>query len=103
VKNDNATKKTKMRGGIRKRGEKSYQISISLGKDTATGKYKYLSQTVRATREEAKAVRAKLIDQLTNGTFITPGKTTHWRNTWRGGCRSMHGLTWPLGLQKDTS
>ena len=76
MKNDNATKKSKMRGGIRKRGEKSYQISISLGKDTATGKYKYLSQTVRGTREEAKAVRAKLIGQITDGTFVAPSKLT---------------------------
>ena len=64
----------KMKGGIRKRGD-SYTITISLGKDPNTGKYKYHYETVKGTRELAKKRRAELIHQLDNGTFIKPGKT----------------------------
>jgi len=72
----NAADKSKMRGGIRKRGEKSYLVCISLGKDPSTGKYKYLNQTVRGTLQEAKAHRAKLIHEIAGGTFVTPSKLT---------------------------
>ena len=82
MKNDE--RNPKMKGGIRKRGERSYQISISLGKDPSSGKYKYLSQTVRGTREEAKAVRARMVDKLASGGFIVPSKTTlaEYLETW---------------------
>ena len=66
----------KMKGGIRRRGHRSYQISISLGKDPSTGKYRYVNETVRGTREEAKGRRAELIHQIANGKFITPSKTS---------------------------
>ena len=71
----NSNDKQKMRGGIRKRGGNSYSVCISLGRDP-TGKYKYLTETVRGTREEAKKRRAALLHQIANGTFITPSKTT---------------------------
>lgn len=72
----NATDKQKMRGGIRKRGENSYSVCMSLGKDPTTGKYRYSTETVRGTREEAKRRRAELIHQLDNGTFVKPSKLT---------------------------
>jgi len=65
-----------MKGGIRRRGDRSYQIFVSLGKDPATGKYKCLNQTVKGTREEAKAVRARLVDQIASGGFVPPNKMT---------------------------
>jgi integrase len=68
--------KPRMKGGIRRRGDRSYQIFVSLGKDPATGKYRYLNQTVRGTREEAKAVRARLVDQISSGGFVPPSKMT---------------------------
>ena len=71
----NNTKEPKMKGGIRKRGN-SYTITISLGKDADTGKYKYHYETVTGTRELAKKRRAELINQLDNGTFIKPSKLT---------------------------
>jgi integrase len=71
----NNTKESKMKGGIRKRGD-SYTIAISLGKDSRTGKYKYHYETITGTRELAKKRRAELIHQLDNGTFIKPGKVT---------------------------
>ena len=71
----NNAEQSKMKGGIRKRGN-SYTIIISLGRDPNTGKYKYHYETVTGTRELAKKHRAELIHQLDNGTFIKPSKLT---------------------------
>lgn len=65
-----------MRNGITKRGKNSYSIAISLGKDTDTGKYKYLWESIKGTRKDAEKRRAELLHQLDNGTFIRPSKTT---------------------------
>jgi integrase len=65
-----------MRGHITKRGKNSYSIAISLGKDAATGKYKYQWVSVKGTKREAEKHLAELIHQLDNGTYIKPGKTT---------------------------
>ena len=65
-----------MRGGITKRGKDSYSIAISLGKDTDTGKYKYLWESIKGSRKDAEKHRAELLHQLDNGTFIRPSKTT---------------------------
>jgi integrase len=68
--------KARMKGGIRKRSKDSYTITISLGKDADTGKYKYHYETVTGTREMAKRRRAELIHELDSGTFIKPAKVT---------------------------
>jgi len=65
-----------MRGHIIKRGKNSYSLAISLGRDAATGKYKYQWVTVRGTKKDAERRLAELLHQLDNGTFIRPGKTT---------------------------
>ena len=71
----NEVKNSKMKGGIRKRSHVSYEICLCTGRNP-TGKYKYLTETVHGTREEAKRRRAALLHQIANGTFITPSKTT---------------------------
>jgi len=65
-----------MRGGIRKRSKNSYQISISLGKNPETGYYDYHWETIKGTKKDAERRRAELINQITNGTYIPPHKTT---------------------------
>ena len=65
-----------MRGHIEKRGKNSYSIVVSLGKDAATGKYKYQWMTVRGTKRDAEKRLAELVHQIDNGTFIKPGKLT---------------------------
>jgi len=73
-----------MRGHIVKRGKDSYSIKISVGKDANTGKYKYQWTTVKGTKKEAEKRLSELLNQIDNGTFIKPGKTTlgeyleHW-------------------------
>ena len=65
-----------MRGHIVKRGKNSYSIAISLGKDATTGKYKYQWVSIKGTKKEAEKRLSEMLNQLDNGTFMKPGKTT---------------------------
>lgn len=65
-----------MRGHITKRGKNSYSIVISLGKDPATGKYRYQWVSVKGTKKDAEKRLSELLHQLDTGTFVNPGKTT---------------------------
>jgi integrase len=65
-----------MRGHITKRGKDSYSIVISLGKDPATGKYRYQWVSVKGTRKDAEKRLSELLHQLDTGTFVNPGRTT---------------------------
>ena len=73
-----------MRGHIVKRGKDSYPIKVSIGKDNSTSKYKYQWTTVKGTKSEPEKRLSELLNQIDNGTFIKPGKTTlgeyleHW-------------------------
>lgn len=65
-----------MRGHIVKRSKNSYSIKISLGKDATSGKYKYQWISVKGPKREAEKRLSELLNQLDNGTFMKPGKTT---------------------------
>jgi len=65
-----------MRGYIRKRGKNSYSITISLGRDPTTGKYKQHWESVRGTKKDAERRLHELLHQIDNSTFIVPCKTT---------------------------
>src|SRR4030042_6810393 len=65
-----------MRGHILKRGKNSYSIAVSLGKDSTTGKYKQQWVSVKGTKKDAEKRLSEILNQLDNGTFLKPGKTT---------------------------
>lgn len=65
-----------MRGCLIKRSKDSYSIKISLGKDATTGKYKYQWVTVKGTKKDAEKRLSEMLNQLDNGTFMKPTKTT---------------------------
>ena len=65
-----------MRGHITKRGKNSYSIAVSLGRDTATGKYRQQWVSVKGTKKDAEKRLSELLHQLDNGTFMKPSKTT---------------------------
>ncbi|MFP3880584.1 MAG: tyrosine-type recombinase/integrase [Dehalococcoidia bacterium] len=65
-----------MRGHIEKRGKNSYSIVVSLGKDAATGKYKYQWVSVKGTKKDAERRLSALLHQLDSGAFIKPSKLT---------------------------
>lgn len=64
-----------MIGSIIKRGN-SYRIKLSLGKDSATGKYLSHYETFRGSKKNAERRLNELIHQRDNGTFVKPGKAT---------------------------
>ena len=65
-----------MRGHIVKRGKNSYSIAVSLGRDATTGKYKYQWVTAKGSKKEAEKRLSEVLNQIDNGIFIKPGKTT---------------------------
>jgi integrase len=65
-----------MRGHIKKRGKDSYSVVVSVGRDPATGKYKYLWESVRGTKREAERRLSEVLSQIDNGTFTRPSKRT---------------------------
>jgi integrase len=73
-----------MRGHIEKRGKNSYSIAVSMGKDATTGKYKQQWVSVKGTKKEAEKRLAEILNQIDNGTFLKPGKTTlaEYLNKW---------------------
>jgi len=73
-----------MRGYIRRRGERSYSVVVSMGRDPATGKYKYLWESVKGTKREAERRLSELLSQIDNGTFTRPSKRTlaEYLDTW---------------------
>ena len=64
-----------MRGSIITRGN-SYRIAVSLGKDSATGRYQKYFETVRGSKKDAQKRLTELLSQLDKGIFCRPGKTT---------------------------
>jgi integrase len=65
-----------MRGHITKRGKDSYSIVIELEKDPITGKRKQHWESVKGTKKAAEKRLSELVNQLDNGIFIKPDKTT---------------------------
>ena len=64
-----------MRGHIRKR-KNSYAIVIDVGRDPATGKRKQQWVSVKGTKKDAERKLSEMLNQLDNGTFIKPSKST---------------------------
>ena len=65
-----------MRGYIRKRGKNSYAITISLGRDPATGRYLKDYLTVKGTKKDAEKKLVEVLNQIDNGIYIRPSTTT---------------------------
>lgn len=64
------------RGSIRNRGKNTWNISVALGKDPATGIYKRKWETVHGTRREAEKRLAELLVELDRGTLSVSPKMT---------------------------
>jgi len=65
-----------MRGHIVKRYKNSYTIVLNLGIDPTSGKRKQQWISVKGTKKEAEKRLSELLNQLDDGTFIKPSKTT---------------------------
>ena len=56
-----------MAGSIRQRGKQSWEIRAFAGKDTVTGKKRYVARTVRGDRREAEVALGRLLAEVEDG------------------------------------
>ena len=62
-----------MRGHIRRRGRSSWAIVIDIGRD-ANGKRRQKWHTVRGTKRDAERELARLLNELSTGTYVEPSR-----------------------------
>jgi integrase len=77
-----------MRGHIRKRGERSWELKFDVGRDPTTGKRLSRYHAFKGTKREAQVELTRLLSQANEGTYIDPEKTTvaefldRWERDW---------------------
>jgi len=55
------------RGSIRQRGDRRWELRVSVGRDPVTKRYRYVSRSVTGTKKEAHAVLAALVTEVAVG------------------------------------
>jgi integrase len=65
-----------VQGHIRQRNAGSWRIKAYVGRDEATGRKRYAERTVKGTKREAQNALAKLVTEVTEGRYASPGTTT---------------------------
>jgi integrase len=65
-----------VKGHIRRRGKRSWEIKFDLGTDPATGKRLTRYYSFKGTKAEAEAEAVKIIATTTNGQYVETSKTT---------------------------
>ena len=63
-----------MKGHIRRRGERSFELKFDAGRDPATGKRVIQYQSFKGTKREAQVKLATLIAAVDQGSFVEPSK-----------------------------
>jgi len=77
-----------MRGHIRRRGERSWEVKFDLGSDPITGKRETRYASIKGTKREAQAELIRLMDAVRRGDYIDPSKVTvsefldRWEKDW---------------------
>jgi integrase len=79
-----------MNGHIRERSRGSFEVRYSLGTDSATGKRKIATATVRGSRRDAEKELRRLLRSLDTGEHVDPNRVTvrEWLATWLGTVRT---------------
>ncbi len=65
-----------MRGSIRQRGPKVWQVRVSLGKDPDTGRYRYAQHYVNGGKRDAQRASAELVAEIERGGHRQRGRHT---------------------------
>lgn len=65
-----------MRGNIRRRSNGSWTIQVYAGRDTETGRKRYVSRTVRGSKKDAEAALANLIRAQETGLDLSAARLT---------------------------
>lgn len=63
-------------GQLIQKGERLWLVRLFQGRDTETGKRKYINKTIHGTKKEAQAYLNKALHEKDLGTFIEPSKQT---------------------------
>lgn len=65
-----------MKGHIRPRGKRSWELKFDAGRDAVTGKRKVQYVSFRGTKREAQAKLTELLDAVNKGAYVEPSKVT---------------------------
>ena len=65
-----------MKGHVRKRGERSWELKFDLGRNRLTRKRKTAYHSFRGTKREAQAELARLMTESNSGNRVAPSKQT---------------------------
>jgi integrase len=65
-----------MKGHIRQRGKRSFELKFDAGRDPATGERKIHYHSFRGTKREAQNRLAELIAAVGKGSYVEPSKAT---------------------------
>ena len=65
-----------MKGHIRQRGKRSWELKFDTGRDPATGKRKVQYHSFKGTKREAQLKLAELIASVGKGAYVEPSKLT---------------------------
>ncbi|WOH70662.1 tyrosine-type recombinase/integrase [Bradyrhizobium sp. NDS-1] len=65
-----------MKGHIRQRGKRSFELKFDAGRDPATGKRKVQYHSFRGTKREAQVKLAELIASVSQAKYVEPNKVT---------------------------
>lgn len=75
-----------MAGYIRRRGRETWELTVDLGKDPATGRRRRRFINVRGSKRDAERTLAEAVHERDTGVDINPGKLTvgHYLRRWLG-------------------
>jgi integrase len=65
-----------MKGHIRRRGERSWELKFDRGRDPVSGKRKIAYQSFKGTKREAQIKLAELVTATNQGSYVEPAKVT---------------------------
>jgi integrase len=77
-----------MRGHIRRRGERSWELKFDTGVDALTGKRTTRYHSFKGTKRDAQAELVRLMEAARTGTYVDPSKATlgefldRWERDW---------------------
>ena len=73
-----------MRGSIRQRSKGSWEITINIGRDPATGKRLRHYESVKGSKKDAQRRLAELMVTIEQGSYIKPRRLTlgEWLEDW---------------------
>ena len=77
-------------GHIRERAPGAFELRYSLGTDSATGKRKIATATIRGSRKDAEKELRRLLHAVDTGEHIEPNRITvqQWLTTWLDAVRA---------------